>query len=73
MTHDPAEKSAKEKLEELMERVRQMPRGGDLSSLLTREITELAELAEKEALAEREKAEENRRKAGFPPSGKPSQ
>lgn len=73
MVHDPAEKTAKKKLEELMERVRRMPRGGDLSSLLTKEITELAELAEKEALLEREKAEEDRRKAGFPPSGKPSQ
>lgn len=69
MTHDPAEKSAKQKLEEMMERVRSMPPGGDLASLLTREINELAEAAEKEALAERERTESDRRKAGFPPSG----
>lgn len=73
MAHDPAPKSARQKLNEMMERVRQMPPGGDLASLLTREITELAQAAEQEALEERKKAEEDRRKAGFPPSGKPSQ
>jgi hypothetical protein len=73
MTDVPVEKSAKEKLEKMMERVRSMPRGGDLASLLTRELGELAELAEREALREREKAEDDRRKAGFSPSGKPSQ
>lgn len=72
MTHDPAELTAKQKIEEMMAQVRNLPPGGDLASLLTREIKELAELAENEALAEREKAEENRRKAGFPPSTKPS-
>lgn len=69
MTPDPAEKSASQKLEEMMERVRSMPPGSDLASLLTREINELAQAAEKQALAEREKGEEDRRKAGFPPSG----
>ena len=73
MAHDPAEKkSAREKLEEMMARVRAMPPGGDLASLLTEEITGLAEAAEKEALAERERAEQDRRKAGFPPSGESS-
>jgi hypothetical protein len=72
MTDNHADRTAKEKLEEMMERVRSMPRGGDLASLLTHEIEELAELVEKEALAEREKAEDDRRKAGFPPSGEPS-
>jgi hypothetical protein len=72
MTENHADKTAKERLEEMMERVRSMPRGGDLASLLTREIEELAELVEREALAEREKAEDDRRKAGFPPSGEPS-
>lgn len=72
MADGPAEKSAKVKLDELMERVRSLPPGGDLASLLTREIAELAELAEKEALAERERAEQDRRRAGFSPSGKPA-
>ena len=73
MAHDSApHKPAREKLDEMMQRVRSMPPGGDLASLLTREIAELAEAAEAQALAGREKAEEDRRKAGFPPSGQPS-
>lgn len=63
--------SARGKLEEMMERVRRMPAGGDLASLLTRELGELARAAEAEALAEREKSEQNRRQADFSPSGQP--
>lgn len=73
MAHDPAQISAAKKLEEMMERIRSMPPGGDLASLLTREIGELAAAAEKEALREREKAQDDRRKAGFSPSAEPSQ
>jgi hypothetical protein len=72
MARDGSGISAKEKLDQMMARVRAMPRGGDLASLLTGEITELTELVEKEALAEREQAESDRRKAGFPPSGQSS-
>lgn len=62
-------KSAKQKIDEFMKRVRDLPPGGDLASLLDREIEELAKVAEEEALAERKKIDEARqKKAGFPPS-----
>jgi hypothetical protein len=70
MSHNPAEISAQQKLEEMMDRVRSLPPGGDLASLLTKEITELAQIAEKQAIAEREAAREG---ADFPPSGEPLQ
>ena len=38
-----------------------------------REITELAAMAEKEVLEEREKSETDRRQTGSPPYGEPSQ
>ena len=69
MTHDPVEKTAKEKLEEMLERVRSLPPGGDLATVLTQELGELSQVAEQEALAEREKAEDDRREADFSPSG----
>lgn len=73
MSKLPPKKNAREKLEEMLQRVRAMPPGGDLASLLTEEIGELAAAAEKEALREREKAENDRREAGFPPSGQSPQ
>lgn len=59
--------TAQEKLEQMMARVRAMKSGGDLAGLLTKELGELAEAAEREALAEREKEEQARREAGVSP------
>lgn len=66
--------TAEEKIKELMRRVREMKPGGDLASLLTKELGELTALAQKEALAEREKTTRDRLdEADFSPSSKPSQ
>jgi hypothetical protein len=69
MADTPAPKTARQQLDEMMQQVRSLPPGGDLASLLTREITALAQAAERDALDERKKTEQDRREAGFPPSG----
>jgi len=73
MADNSDSKTARHKLDEMMKRVRGLPPGGDLAALLTREITELAAVAEQEAIEEREKSQADRRQAGFPPSGQPPQ
>ena len=57
------------KLEEFRRRVRKLPRGGDLGSLLDEGVSELRALFYEEMLAEREESASS--EADFPPSGVP--
>jgi hypothetical protein len=70
MSDSPEANSPQQKLEELMERVRRMPPGGDLMRLLLGEVAELNQLIQEQALAQREAVS---KEADFSPSDQPPQ
>jgi len=72
MPDSPVPKSSQVKLAELLDRVRQMPRGGDLEGLLVKEAEELVRIVQQEALSVREESGASD-EASFSPSGEPSQ